>query len=202
MYGASRPRWTEPRRGTDTNGESGQALLELALVVPILVLLVMAIFQFAFVIQSQMGLTNAVREAARRVAAIEPNAPPVWTGSPSLTEWVQAQLCGDATPPCAGGLLDDNVQAFDATKLQPDPPVVTYCSYSVNIAGTPETQYRVQADVQYKHPVFFGVLAFATDLIDGTEDGLWDLSASAQMRLENIEEWRTDPLFMDPGPCP
>jgi TadE-like protein len=180
-------------------GESGQALLELALVVPVLVLLVMAIFQFAFVMESHVGLTNAVREAARRVAATEPNATPVWTGSPSLTEWVQSQLCGDATPPCAGGLLADNVQAFDGAKLQPDMPVVTFCTYSVQMAGTPETQYRVQVDVLYKHPVFFGMLAFATDLIDGTGDGLWDLSASAQMRLENVDD--TDPLFMDPGAC-
>src|SRR5438034_9507461 len=110
------PAWGTQRPRHRTT-ESGQALLELALVTPILVLLVMAIFQFAFVIESQIGLTNAVREAARRAAATEPNATPVWSGPGSLAECVQVQLCGDATPPCTGGLLEDNVQGFDGAQL-------------------------------------------------------------------------------------
>jgi TadE-like protein len=178
------------------DGESGQALLELALVVPILVLLVMAIFQFAFVIESQMGLTNAVREAARRVAATEPTGAPAWTGSGSLAEWTQQQLCGDLTPPCDGGLLPQNVQGFDGSKLWTDPPSVTFCSYQVGST----TNYQVTVSVKYKHPVFFGPLAYATDLVDGTNNGYWDLSASADMRLENIDD--TVAGFTDPGACP
>jgi hypothetical protein len=86
------------------------------------------------------------------------------------------------------------VQGFDGTKLWADPPAVTFCTYTA--AGV--TNYRVQADVKYKHPVFFALMTFATDLVDGTQNGFWDLSASAQMRLENI-----DPLVAsDPGACP
>jgi hypothetical protein len=169
-------------------------LLELALVVPILILLVMAIFQFAYVIESQMGLTNAVREAARRAAATT-SATPSWSGPGSLAEFVQVQLCGDATAPCDGGLLDENVQGFDGAALWADPPAVSFCKYMA--AGIENV--RVQADVTYSHPLFFGLLAFATDLVDGTPNGSWDLSASAQMRLENVEP--TDPAFNDPG-CP
>jgi Flp pilus assembly protein TadG len=55
--------------GATGDGQSGQALLEFALIAPILILLVMAIFQFAYVLETQNGLTNAVREAARRGAA-------------------------------------------------------------------------------------------------------------------------------------
>ena len=157
----------------------------------------MAIFQFAFVIESQMGMTNAVRETARRAAATDPNTTPVWNGAGSLGEWVQVQLCGDATPPCTGGLLDDNVQAFDGNQLTTDPPTVTFCSYTA--AGI--TNYRVEASVSYQHPLFFAPLAFATDLVDGNPGNeRWDLSASAQMRLENI-----DPALYfvnDPGACP
>jgi len=157
----------------------------------------MAIFQFAFVIESQMGLTNAVREAARRVAATEPNANPVWTGGGgSLEAWVQTQLCGDTTPPCDGGLLHQNVQGFDGTRLWTDPPAVTFCSYTVGST----TNYRVHVEVKYKHPVFFGPLAYATDLVDGTTNGFWDLSAAAEMRLENIDDTVTG--FADPGACP
>jgi len=175
--------------------ESGQALLELALVVPILALLVMAIFQFAFVIESQMGLTNAVREAARRAAAA-PTKAPVWTGGGSSFEaWVQTQLCEDTTPPCSGGLLPQNVQAFDGTKLVVDPPTVAFCRYQV---GT-TTNFRVTVTVAYQHPVFFGLLAYATDFIDGTHDGYWNLSAQAEMRLENIDP--TAAGYTDPGVC-
>lgn len=172
--------------------ESGQALLELALVVPILVLIALAIFQFAFVIESQMGLTNAVREAARRVAATEPNAAPDWTGA--YRTWVQEQLCGSPVSPCDDGLLEDNVQGFDASRLPAD-PAVTFCSYPA--AGT--TNYRVEVAVTYDHPLFFGLLAFATDFVDGTQDGRWTLSAAAEMRLENIDP--TVPSFADPGAC-
>jgi hypothetical protein len=188
----------QPRRGT---GQSGQALLELALVVPILVLLVMAIFQFAFVIESQMGLTNAVREAARRAAATTATNP-TWA---DLQAWTLQQLKGDGTP-SNPGLLAQNVQAYDPGSLWPAPypgmtnattPDVSFCSYTA--AGT--TNYRISVDVKYKHPVFFGILSFATDYVDGSNNGSWDLFASAEMRLENA-----DPALVgagnDPGACP
>lgn len=155
------------------DGESGQALLELALVVPLLVLLVMAIFQFAYVFESQMGLTNAVREAARRAAA---------TTNPT-SGWVRAELCGPTPGSCDAGLLATNVQAFDDSLLV-GAPTVSFCTYQVSIAGTPEPNYRITVSVAYAHPVFFGPIAFATDAMDGSSDGRWQISASAQMRLE------------------
>jgi hypothetical protein len=182
--------------------EAGQALLELALVTPILVLLVMAIFQFAFVLETQMGLENAVREAARRVAAAKPQSPPVWTGTASLREWAQQQLCGTALSPCDGGLLRQNVQAFEDVRLTTNPPTVKFCSYSVQTASGTETAYRVEVSVSYSHPLFFGPMGFATDAVDGNPNGAWDLSASAQMRLEKIDP--TVAGFVDPitaGAC-
>lgn len=177
--------------------ESGQALLELALVVPILLLFALAIFQFAFVIESQMGLTNAVREAARRVAAIEPDVAPAWNAG--MSDYVETQLCGDATPPCNGGLLDENVQGFDGGRVLGGAPTISFCSYTAGTSTTPN--YRVEVSIAYEHPLFFGILAFATDLVDGNPgNNAWDIGASAQMRLENI-----DPSLYtvtDPGACP
>jgi len=44
------------------------------------------------------------------------------------------------------------------------------------------------------------LLAFATDLVDGNAgNNAWDLSASAEMRLENIDPTVTG--FADPGAC-
>jgi hypothetical protein len=185
-----------------SNRQSGQALLELALVVPVLVILMMAIFQFAYVIETQNGLTNALREAGRRAAATT-TGNPVWTGPNSLQQWVQKQLCGDLSLPCGTdpnpslrGLLASNVQGFDYQRLWVDPPVVSFCEYPA--AGG--TQYQIRIDVKYKHPLFFGPMAFATDLIDGTNNDRWDLTSFAQMRLENIDN--TIPGFQPPGaPC-
>jgi Flp pilus assembly protein TadG len=147
--------------------DDGQALVELALVTPILVLLLMAIFQFAFVLESQMGLTNAVREAARRAAA-----------DPSPTEGaVQTQL--DA-------LLAANVQGFESGRVAAESVTISdYC-----LAG--ENNNRVLVSVTYRHPVFFPLLAYATDLVDGVHDDNWTLTASAQMRLETTQ---------NPGSC-
>ncbi len=169
---------------------------------PILAMLVMAIFQFAFVLESQMGLTNAVREAARRTAA-SATANPTWS---TLAAWTVQQLNGDGTP-ANPGLLSQNVQAFDASRLWPAPypamsntttPAVSFCSYSA--AGG--TNYRIKITVEYSHPLFFGPMAFATDLVDGTQNGAWDLGASADMRLEGVDPAAVNAAGNDPGVCP
>jgi Flp pilus assembly protein TadG len=161
-------------RATGGGEKSGQALVEFALVAPLLVLLLTAIFQFAFVFQAQMGLTNAVREAARRAAATTPS------DESSLDTWAQDQLVGSGGDP---GLLASNVQAYSVTRLSPNPPAVTLCTYTIN--GLKSQMMNVTAT--YNYPVFFPLLlAFAT----GNPD--WTLSASAQMRLEN-------PLATDPA---
>ena len=166
------------------NREHGQALAELALVTPILLLLIMAVVQFAFVLETQMGLTNAVREAARRAAA-----------DPSPTEaGVLAQL---------DGLLAANIQGYEPSHLWtaldgPEygpSPAVTFCSYSV--AGVSLDNYRVTIYVAYKNPVFFPLLSYATDLLDRKSNGTWDLVAEASMRIEAD----TAPLGVS-GPCP
>jgi hypothetical protein len=196
LSGRATPGLVRARR----DGESGQALLELALVVPVLALLVMAIFQFAFVIESPMGLTNAVREAARRTVATT-TTNPNWT---TLRAWTITQLVGDggSNP----GLLAQNVQAYNASELWPAPypgmtnattPAVSFCSYSA--AGV--TNYRVTIEVKSKHPVFFGILSFATDFLDGTNNDRWDLSASAEMRMESVDATAVA-ASNDPGACP
>jgi hypothetical protein len=187
------------RRDRQRTGERGQALLELALITPILILLIMAIFQFAYVIESQMGLTNAVREAGRRVAA-QTDVAPNWV---ALETWVQGELCGDATPPCDGGLLPANVSGFDPSLLTTDPPTVTFCSYAVTGAAGTITNYQVNVSLTYQHPIFFALLDFATDALDGTPNNRWDLSVAAQMRLEYIDD--QEPGFTapaGPNPCP
>lgn len=165
-----------------SNREPGQALAELALVAPLLILLLVAIFQFAFVFQTQMGITNAVREAARRAAAVD---------GPT-TAWVRLQLCGDPVT-CSSGLLPDNVQGFAEGRLGVGSPNVQFCTYSVSSVN----QYRVIVGVTYEHPEFFPLAQIAA-LAAGKPAGgdwNWTIDGSAEMRLEHD-------LTSSPGGCP
>jgi Flp pilus assembly protein TadG len=174
----SRPRYA-PAGGAAR--QRGQALAELALVTPILVLLIMAIVQFAYVLETQMGITNAVREAARRAAAdVDPD-----------TNANLATSAGTLTQ--LDALLAANIQGYDPGRLwkasdddppSADSPQVTFCSYSFDGGAT--TNYRVTVYVKYRNPVFFPLLSYATDLVDGRDNGTWDLSAQASMRLEGV----------------
>lgn len=148
--------------------ESGQGLTEFAFVAPILILLIMAIFQFAFVLQAQIGLTNAVREAARRAAAS------TTTDATTLQTFTVAQLNGSS------GLLASNVQGFTSSRVAAGPSAAL-CEYTAG--GI--TSDRVTVTIRYGYPIFFPLLAFATDAVDGTADNAWTLSASAEMRLEH-----------------
>jgi Flp pilus assembly protein TadG len=148
--------------------EAGQGLVEFALVAPILILLLMAIFQFAFVFQSQMGVRNAIREAARR-AATAPAA-----DEASLRTWTLSQLTGST------GLLESNVQGYAASRLGTgaDAPSVLFCSYGTN--------QLVTVKVTYDHPEFFPlaqIAAFAAGHAAGP-GWSWTWTDDAQMRLE------------------
>jgi Flp pilus assembly protein TadG len=57
--------------------ERGQAMVEFALVVPVLVLLVLGIVQFAIVFNNSMALTDAVRAGARQAAVGRTSADPI-----------------------------------------------------------------------------------------------------------------------------
>ncbi len=56
------------RRRRRRNGEDGQALVEFALVLPILLLLLLGIAQFGMLFYTYIDLTSATRDGARRIA--------------------------------------------------------------------------------------------------------------------------------------
>jgi Flp pilus assembly protein TadG len=56
-------------------GEDGQAYVELALVLPILVLLVFGIIQFGLAFHNYLAITDAARVAARAAAVKRTNSP-------------------------------------------------------------------------------------------------------------------------------
>jgi Flp pilus assembly protein TadG len=64
--------------------ERGAALVEMAFVLPILVALVMGIYEFGRGYHAKVELTGAVREGARAVALGQPAGPAVVNASPGL----------------------------------------------------------------------------------------------------------------------
>ena len=191
------------RRHDRGTGGRGQAVVELALVAPVIILLMMAIFQFGYILETQNGLTNAVREAARRAASNPDTTPTFLGGSGTLQGAIQEELCGDLAPPCSAGLLETNVPGFDASRLAVDPPTVSFCTYS--IAGSSGTiqNYQINVTVQYNHPEFFPLGEIASLAAGRPSSGPWHwtMTATAQMRLEAVDD--TDPGF-DPvtSVCP
>lgn len=169
--------------------QSGQALVELAIITPIIILLILGIFQFAIVFEGQSGLTNAVREAARRGAA-NPDETPVVLGAGGLEGAIQKELCGDLIPPCSGGLLAQNVPNFTASRLTTDPPNVTFCTYPVMTSSGTINNYQVNVDLGYNHPEFFPLAEIAAVAAGNPSSGSWHWfgTASAQMRLESIDD--------------
>jgi Flp pilus assembly protein TadG len=59
-----------------TRNEQGQAMIEFALVAPILFLVLFAIFQFGIVFMNSVALTDAVRTGARQAAVSRAAADP------------------------------------------------------------------------------------------------------------------------------
>jgi Flp pilus assembly protein TadG len=102
------------RWGRQSSDESGQSLVEFALVAPILLLLVLGIFKFGIVLNHWLVMTDATRSAARGLAVARgvPNiCPPAGQGS-----------CTAPTDPCAqtvtnvkNGATDLNISNLSVT---------------------------------------------------------------------------------------
>jgi len=151
--------------------------VELALVLPILALLLLAIIQFASIFAAQIGVTNAVREAAR-IGAVT---------TPTTTE---AQAAATATKiyslltNSADGLLKRNVFEFNATNIVTSAPDDTEVCYR-DASGSGGSSVFVKVQAGYRHPLFIPLLSGLLDGIDGVIDGGLRIGASEEMRVEN-----------------
>lgn len=165
---------------------SGQALTEFAIVLPVLFLLLAGILQFGLIFTSQIGLTNAVREAARLGSVI----PATDTSSAASAESaVRASLLGTGGVCGPTGTLARNVHPFicapndTAPGLGPGSSSVTHCQRQ-NAAG-PDYSVFVTVTVSYNHPILLPVIGNIIDAMDGGTPGSFRLTASEQMRVEN-----------------
>ncbi len=161
----------------DRRGNRGQALTEFALILPVLAVLLLAIVQFGVIFGAQVGLTNAVREAARYASTS-----PLSSESqvPALSADTICYLTGTG-PSCAQpGILNQYVLLYQASHLTSRS--VTYCSYH----DPSQTTYsiRIVVSATYDHPIFIPLISAILGSIPG--------SASEQFRVENQPLQSTD----------
>jgi len=113
--------------------ESGAELVEVALTLPLLLLVVLGIIEFGFLFQEYEVVTNAAREGAR-IAALVP------TGG-YTTDEAKTRATDYLT---AGGL-----------KLAQATPAATVVQSQVAISGTGKCISAMTVTVNYQHPVPF-----------------------------------------------
>lgn len=155
--------------GATGDGQSGQALLELALIAPILIMLLAGLVQFALIFETQIGINNAIREAARRAAAL---AAPDDATAQVNADWTLAQV----------KLLLANAQNHDASFDTIEVCIVRPSAYPTDPSGNPQVVVRIKDT--YRHPVFLPIVSMILDGIDGTADGRLAASNSTEFHVE------------------
>jgi len=144
------------RRRNRLDDDRGSELIELAIVLPILLLICAAIMDFGMLFQRYEVVTNAAREGARL-----------------------ASLPGGYTPTDIQNRVNDYLTSSGLDPA-PTPPTVAYSN--VVVGGTGPTVSMVQVTVQY--PSEFTFLGALLGLVGGSGYGTITLQASSQMRVE------------------
>lgn len=162
----------------------GQALVEFAIVLPILALLLLGIIQFAFIFAAQIGVTNAVREAAR-IAAVSPTTDNTQAGTNAQNVYLRLTNT-------TNGLLKQNVFAFNSANIVTAATQV--CYRDAPAAATGEFTVFIKVQAVYRHPIFIPLLGALLDGIDGVSDGGLRIATAEEMRVEN------QTLLVSPNP--
>lgn len=182
MTSTGRPRSAH----TVADRERGQALPEFALVLPILALILLAIIQLAFIFAAQIGITNAVREAARLAAVSTPTTDA--TQAFSNGSRVYLALSDPAT-----GYLKRNVFAYATAGLVTSGSPTTRVCYVSFTDSLNKPAVTVKVEAYYRHPLFIPLIGAILDGLDGTSNDGFRVGASEEMRVENEELLSTYP---------
>jgi Flp pilus assembly protein TadG len=144
-------------------GEDGAQLIEFALVLPLLLLVVLGIAEFAFLFQRYEVITNAAREGAR-MAVLPGYSTPIGQGTVSAR--VLAYVAAGRVPVTAG---------------TPGNPVVTVTDNTIVVGGGLPPVNVKRCTVTYTHTyMFLGTIA----ALFGNSYTSVPLTAVAEMRVE------------------
>ncbi len=160
----------EPRKA-----QQGQALVEFALLLPLLIVMFFGIIQFGFLFGGQIALVNSVREATRYASTSPVNSDPTSQITNAVARGVPGYT-GTATV------------------------AYSYCYYPDPVLsnGVPTYSARIHVDVTYGHPLFVPIVGRIVDRFDGNStDNKFTLTVREDMRVES------QPYKSPPGlsPC-
>jgi Flp pilus assembly protein TadG len=152
---------------------AGQALVEFALVAPIMVLIFAALVQLALIYERQIGIENAVRDGARRAATYE------------TVDQADADVNGPFTWQLvfgSGGLMESNVQSYDSSGGTVHDATVCYRTQT-SAAGV--ASVLVKVSVGYSHPLFLPLISPIIDGFDGVSDNAFRVDTSSEFQVDN-----------------
>jgi Flp pilus assembly protein TadG len=168
-------------RSADRRGPRGQALVEFALVAPILVLIFAGLVQLGLIYERQIGIENAIRDAARRGATFETlNVTEANTNGPFIVNL----LIG------SGGSLSQNVEGYAGTSISG----LTVC-YRTQLDAANANSVMVKVQMGYKHPLFLPIIAQILDGFDGANDGALKITTSAEFQVQNASAASVDQCY-------
>ncbi len=141
-----------------------------------MILILVSVVQLGVIFQRQIGLENAVREAARRGATLDTT-----TANAGLNAtWTLGEL----------QTLLANIQGHDGSQDRG----LEVCFYQPTPANDPIGNKRVvvKVDAGYAHPLFLPIVTQIMDGIDGVSDSA--LRGDSSSEFEVAMEDPTDPL--------
>lgn len=148
--------------GPAPRAERGQALVEFAILLPLVVVMFFGIIQFGFLFGGQIALVNAVREGTRYASTSPVNSNP--------TTQVRNAVAG-------------GVPGYTGTATV----AYSYCYYpDPVISGGPTYSARIHVDVTYGHPLFIPLVGRLVDGIDGAVDNRFTVTVREDMRVESM----------------
>lgn len=162
---------------TDRQSERGQSLAELAIVATPVLLLLLGILQFGLIYNAQVGLTNAVRDAARYGSQL------------SAASDSAAGTAASATRSFLSNSLSTYVSPYFPSNVDPS----TAVCYSPYTAAGSQSAVRVTVSAAYNHPLIVPLVSSILDAIDGS-------GTPGTLRITSTTDLRVDvPLDVTPS---
>ncbi len=134
-----------------------------------MLLLLLGIVQFALIYNAQVGLTNAIRDAARVGSTLTTidNASAATTASTTYSKLTTS--------------LSTYVNPYQSSNLVTGSRVCV----TQHADGAGSSPAFVKVTVIYDHPVVVPIVGAILDSIDGTSNGAYRITVSTELRIDN-----------------
>ena len=151
---------------------AGQAIAEFAISAIVLLLLLLAILQFAFLYNAQIGVTNSVRDAARYGSSLTAN------------DDGTTVLAANSTESFLTSTLTAHVSPYYSTRLAAGSGVCFEEYSDPNL----QSAIRIRVTAIYEHPLVVPLISAIIDGFDGSNDGFFAMTSSIELHVDNPAE--------------